>query len=63
MWMFFLLVLQSNAMFLFTVFKQTMRNLIVERTQEGKALARQHDDFNEGRPILVVVRVWLIGNI
>ncbi|MEH7085142.1 recombinase family protein [Neobacillus drentensis] len=26
------------------------RNLIVERTQEGKALARKRDDFREGRP-------------
>ncbi|MCC2435640.1 recombinase family protein, partial [Bacillus paranthracis] len=26
------------------------RNLIVERTQEGKALAKQKDDFREGRP-------------
>ncbi|MED4225611.1 recombinase family protein [Neobacillus cucumis] len=26
------------------------RNLIVERTQEGKALAKQSDDFREGRP-------------
>ncbi|MGG1630324.1 recombinase family protein [Rossellomorea sp. NRS-1567] len=26
------------------------RNLIVERTQEGKALARMKDDFREGRP-------------
>ncbi|MFC0472840.1 recombinase family protein [Halalkalibacter kiskunsagensis] len=26
------------------------RNLIVERTQEGKALARKRDDFKEGRP-------------
>ncbi|MGG2084180.1 recombinase family protein [Lysinibacillus pakistanensis] len=26
------------------------RNLIVERTQEGKAIARQRDDFREGRP-------------
>jgi DNA invertase Pin-like site-specific DNA recombinase len=26
------------------------RNLIVERTQEGKALARQREDFREGRP-------------
>lgn len=24
--------------------------LIVERTQEGKALAKQRDDFREGRP-------------
>jgi len=29
---------------------QMERNLIVERTQEGKALARQRDDFKEGRP-------------
>lgn len=27
------------------------RNIIIERTQEGKAIARQHDDFREGRPI------------
>lgn len=26
------------------------RNLIVERTQEGKAIARQNKDFREGRP-------------
>lgn len=26
------------------------RNLIVERTQEGKALARERDDYREGRP-------------
>ncbi|WP_241138647.1 recombinase family protein [Bacillus mycoides] len=26
------------------------RNLIVERTQEGKAIAKQHEDFREGRP-------------
>lgn len=26
------------------------RNLIVERTQEGKAIARQREDFKEGRP-------------
>lgn len=26
------------------------RNMIVERTQEGKALAKQKDDFREGRP-------------
>lgn len=26
------------------------RNLIVERTQEGKALAKQNPDFREGRP-------------
>lgn len=26
------------------------RNLIIERTQEGKAIAKQHADFREGRP-------------
>jgi DNA invertase Pin-like site-specific DNA recombinase len=26
------------------------RNMIVERTQEGKTLARQREDFREGRP-------------
>lgn len=26
------------------------RNLIIERTQEGKAIAKQRDDFREGRP-------------
>lgn len=26
------------------------RNMIIERTQEGKALAKQSDDFREGRP-------------
>ena len=26
------------------------RNLIVKRTQEGKALAKQREDFREGRP-------------
>ncbi len=26
------------------------RNIIVERTQEGKAIAKQRDDFKEGRP-------------
>lgn len=29
---------------------QMERNLIVERTQDGKALARKRDDFKEGRP-------------
>lgn len=29
---------------------QMERNLIVERTQEGKVIARQRDDFKEGRP-------------
>lgn len=26
------------------------RNLIIERTQEGKAIAKQRADFKEGRP-------------
>lgn len=26
------------------------RNLIIELTQEGKAIAKQRDDFREGRP-------------
>jgi len=26
------------------------RNIIIERTQEGKAIAKQRDDFKEGRP-------------
>lgn len=26
------------------------RNIIIERTQEGKAIARKRDDFQEGRP-------------
>jgi len=26
------------------------RDLIIERTQEGKAIAKQRDDFWEGRP-------------
>ncbi|MDF2039357.1 MULTISPECIES: recombinase family protein [Cytobacillus] len=38
---------------IFTVlsaFAQFERDMIVERTQEGKAIARQRDDFREGRP-------------
>lgn len=31
-------------------FAQFERDLIVERTQEGKAIARQREDFREGRP-------------
>jgi DNA invertase Pin-like site-specific DNA recombinase len=31
-------------------FAQFERDLIVERTQEGKAIARQNPDFTEGRP-------------
>jgi len=38
---------------IFTVmsaFAQFERDMIVERTQEGKAIAKQRDDFREGRP-------------
>lgn len=31
-------------------FAQFERDMIVERTQEGKAIARQREDFREGRP-------------
>ena len=31
-------------------FAQFERDMIVERTQEGKAIARQNPDFREGRP-------------
>ncbi|MCA1024278.1 recombinase family protein [Halobacillus litoralis] len=31
-------------------FAEFERDMIVERTQEGKALAKQKDDFREGRP-------------
>ena len=31
-------------------FAEFERDMIVERTQEGKAIARQCDDFREGRP-------------
>jgi DNA invertase Pin-like site-specific DNA recombinase len=32
-------------------FAEFERDLIVERTQEGKVIARQRDDFREGRPV------------
>ena len=31
-------------------FAQFERDMIIERTQEGKAIARQREDFREGRP-------------
>jgi DNA invertase Pin-like site-specific DNA recombinase len=31
-------------------FAEFERDMIVERTQEGKAIAKQHGDFREGRP-------------
>ena len=36
-----------NVFFSFAEFE---RDMIVERTQEGKAIARLKDDFREGRP-------------
>lgn len=36
-----------NIMLAFGEFE---RDMIIERTQEGKALAKQRDDFREGRP-------------
>lgn len=34
----------------FMAFAEFERDMIVERTQEGKAIAKQRDDFREGRP-------------
>lgn len=31
-------------------FAEFERDMIVERTQEGKAIAKQREDFTEGRP-------------
>ena len=39
--------LMMNVLLAFTEFE---RDMIVERTQEGKAIARQNPDFREGRP-------------
>lgn len=33
-----------------SAFAEFERDMIVERTQEGKAIAKQRDDFKEGRP-------------
>ncbi|MCU1807611.1 recombinase family protein [Cytobacillus firmus] len=35
---------------IFTAFAEFERDMIVERTQEGKILAKQNPDFREGRP-------------
>jgi len=35
---------------IFFSFAEFERDMIVERTQEGKAIARQREDFREGRP-------------
>lgn len=41
--------LVSGIMFAFAEFE---RDMIVERTQEGKAIAKQREDYREGRPII-----------
>ncbi|MBB3908792.1 DNA invertase Pin-like site-specific DNA recombinase [Anoxybacillus rupiensis] len=33
-----------------SAFAEFERDMIVERTQEGKAIAKQREDFREGRP-------------
>lgn len=40
-------ILMRNILLSFAQFE---RDMIVERTQEGKAIAKQRDDFREGRP-------------
>ena len=35
---------------IFFAFAEFERDMIIERTQEGKAIARQSEDFREGRP-------------
>jgi DNA invertase Pin-like site-specific DNA recombinase len=35
---------------IFSAFAEFERDLIVTRTQEGKEIAKQRDDFREGRP-------------
>ena len=40
-------VLMRNMLLAFSQFE---RDLIIERTQEGKSIARQHEGFKEGRP-------------
>lgn len=35
---------------IFSAFAEFERDMIVERTQEGKMLAKQNPDFREGRP-------------
>jgi len=35
---------------IFFAFAEFERNMIVERTQEGKEIARQREDYREGRP-------------
>ena len=35
---------------IFFAFAEYERNMIVERTQAGKEIAKQRDDYREGRP-------------
>ena len=35
---------------MFFAFAEFERDMIVERTMEGKAIAKQNPDFREGRP-------------
>lgn len=39
---------------IFFAFAEFERDMIVERTSEGKAIARQRDDFTEGRPSIEI---------
>ena len=41
---------QFSGRLIFSAFADFERDLIVERTQEGKELAKQKPDFREGRP-------------
>ena len=38
-------------------FAEFERDMIVERTQEGKAIARQKEDFKEGRPRISKIKI------
>ena len=38
-------------------FAEFERDMIVERTQEGKAIAKQKDDFKEGRPRISKIKI------
>lgn len=41
----------GNLLFnVFMAFAEFERNMIIERTQEGKAIARERGDFKDGRP-------------
>ncbi len=42
--------IQNAMLSMMLTFAQLEREMIVMRTQEGKAIAKQRDDFREGRP-------------